>query len=80
MITITNDIKAHFGLLDFPYSRTIYNGVFKASEANFIYPKEKYFYVPVGLVLKRTFGYYLGICFVFKETCRLQITHSRFWK
>lgn len=43
VITITNDIKAHFGLLDFPYSRTIYNGVFKASEANFIYPKEKYF-------------------------------------
>ena len=27
VITITNDIKAHFGLLDFPYSRTIYNGV-----------------------------------------------------
>lgn len=43
VIAITYDIKAHFGLLDFPYSRTIYNGVFKASEANFLYPKEKYF-------------------------------------
>ena len=44
VITITNDIKKHYGLWDSPNAYTIYNGCFDAGDVAMDFPKENYFF------------------------------------
>lgn len=50
VITITDDIRKHFGLWDSSNALTIYNGCFNASDVAMCFPKENYFFSASRLI------------------------------
>lgn len=45
VITITNDIRKYFWLIDYFKAKTIYNGILSHDDTTIVFPKKKYFFM-----------------------------------